>query len=185
MAWLYMYRFGSLVLVTIFGLVGFALSAQSKAAENNLVKSTTFIAYSSMGIATGVLTLISMPIMFLRGNTSGRPFSSTVLVELLWTSILWLLWFVTGGLVISDPDVAEFKKEPTCDAFSKFPDLVTICRDWQPIAALSIVTAIVLLLYALILLFVAVRRAMYSQPIWNATVMDSEKPVVGRTVVTA
>ena len=117
-----------------------------------------------------------------------------------------LLWFVTGGLVFSDPNVAEFKKDPTCDAFSNFPDLVTICKDWQPIAALSVVTAVlrkcstlsilfspahrycdgdgVVLLYALVLLFVAVRRAMYSQPIWNATVMDSEKPVVGRTVVT-
>ena len=52
------------VLATIFALVAFALSAQSKAAENNLVKSTTLVVYSSMGIATGVLTLITMPIMY-------------------------------------------------------------------------------------------------------------------------
>ncbi|PIL26016.1 hypothetical protein GSI_11770 [Ganoderma sinense ZZ0214-1] len=184
MAWLYIYRVGSLVLATIFALVAFALSAQSKAAENHLVKSTTLVVYSSMGIATGVLTLITMPIMFLRGNVSGMPFSSTVQIELLWTSVLWILWFVTGGLAFSDPDVALFKKDPTCNQLSKFPDLVTMCKDWQPIAALSVVTAVVLLLYTLVLLFVAVQRAMYKQPIWNATVMESEKPIVARTVVT-
>ena len=100
-------HYGSLpVLATIFGLVAFALSAHSKAAENNLIKSTTLVAYSSMGIATGVLTLITLPVMYeflsltsesaipanlsflgrlLRGNTGGRPFSSTVVIELLWT----------------------------------------------------------------------------------------------------
>lgn len=54
----------SAVLATIFGLVAFALSAHSKAAENNLVKSTTLVVYSSMGIATGVFTLVTVPVMY-------------------------------------------------------------------------------------------------------------------------
>ncbi|KAI1787350.1 hypothetical protein LXA43DRAFT_1064439 [Ganoderma leucocontextum] len=154
MAWLYIYR----LLVPC---------AQSKAAGNSLVKSTTLVVYSSMGIATGVLTLVTVPIMFVRGNITRGLFSSTVLFELFRTSVLWILWFVTGGLVFSDPNVAQFKK------------------DWQPIAALSVVTVVVLLIYTLTLLFVAVRRAMNRQPIRNATVMDSEKPVLGATTATA
>ena len=56
-----------LVLATIFALVTFALSAQSKTAETSLTDSTNpakSLAYSSMGIAAGVLTLITVPFMY-------------------------------------------------------------------------------------------------------------------------
>ena len=99
------------------------------------------------------------------------------------------------------PTAADFGRIPSCDVLkqeynSEFAaQLVTICKDAQPIAALSLLTAVIcewyldllsqlltdgyahraVLLYTLVLLVVASTRAMGKQPIWGSTVRDSEK----------
>ena len=62
-------------------------------------------------------------------------------------AVLWILWFVAGGLAL--PTVAEFGEISSYDVikqqFSRdtAPKLVTICQDAQPIAALSLLTAVI------------------------------------------
>ena len=53
--------------------------------------------------------------------------------------LLWILYFVCGGLTLTQTHVPDHE---TCDVFAEIPALETICRDAQPLAVVSLITAV-------------------------------------------
>ncbi|RDX47613.1 hypothetical protein OH76DRAFT_1472854 [Lentinus brumalis] len=169
MSYMWIYRLCTFVFATIAALIVMALSAQTTAAIQNLVHIS--LLYSNFGLAAGVLTVVSMPLMLLRDCFGVGP-SSVVLFELIWISVLWILFFVAGGLTFADVNFSEVVQ--SCDVIAD-PDLRNICRDAQPLGIFAILAAIALLVYCAILLVFAATRSSRKDSIWTKSVKDTEK----------
>ncbi|RPD63327.1 hypothetical protein L226DRAFT_569386 [Lentinus tigrinus ALCF2SS1-7] len=170
MSLMFIYRLCTFAFVMIAALIVMALSAQTTAALQKLAHTSAL--YSNFGVASGVLTLVSIPFMLMKDCFGAGP-SSVILFELIWLSVLWILFFVTGGLTFADANFSKIVK--SCDELSISPDLVNICRDAQPIGILAILAAVALLIYFLALLVFAAMRSSRQGPVWMQSVKDSEK----------
>jgi len=53
--------------------------------------------YAALGIATGVLTLLTLPAMLALSNYRKGVFSSMIALEIGWTWFLWIMWLAVGG----------------------------------------------------------------------------------------
>jgi len=90
------YRLVVLSVVLLSTLVVLGLSASVTATSVNDY-SVTFT-YADLGIATGGLTLLTVPTMIGIEATRKGAWTSMIVFEMCWLSALWVLWLVTAVL---------------------------------------------------------------------------------------
>ncbi|KAI0689717.1 hypothetical protein C8T65DRAFT_105887 [Cerioporus squamosus] len=170
MSYMWIYRSCTFAFAMIAALIVMALSAHTTVAIHKLAQKS--LLYSNFGVAAGVLTLVSIPFMLIRDCFGVGP-SSVVLFELVWLSVLWILFFVAGGLTFAATNFFTLYK--SCDEFID-PELINICRDSQPLGILAILAAIALLVYcATLLVFAATRSSRKdNDSMWTKSVKDAE-----------
>jgi len=84
-------RTGAFSAVTLFSFIVLALSAHFTS------RRVFTYDFAALGIATAVLSLLSLPVMLLIDNIRKGALTSMILVEIAWLGLLWVLWVATAG----------------------------------------------------------------------------------------
>ncbi|KAF9076604.1 hypothetical protein BDP27DRAFT_1313613 [Rhodocollybia butyracea] len=121
--------------------------------------------FAGLAIAVAVITIISLNAMIAIDYTRRGAFTSMVIVELGWFSVLWILWLSAAAL----------SAEEICVAFDSFdfdPVLNTICGENHAITAFSFLAWLCLLGYTITLLSYAIMSANRGGNPWMTAVND-------------
>lgn len=165
MHWLQIVRLSVLGFAIFCGIIVASLSAHITAyVEENF---GVYYTFAALGIATGGITMLSLPVMLIIDFLRKGAFTSLVVVELSWLAILWVLWLATAALT-ADQTSAVFA---TCDFI--YPILNQLCHESQSIEAFSFLAWIALMAYTILLLIVALVNASRGAPMWKSTVAAS------------
>ncbi|KAH9920867.1 uncharacterized protein BXZ73DRAFT_104601 [Epithele typhae] len=140
MAWLSIVRLVALIFTTICGAIVLSLSA-----DITHFSEFYFEALIIDSLRTGA-------------------FTSLVVFELSWLSVLSVLWVATGALTVDQTSFVF----ATCDFLSDVANQV--CRETQAIEAFSFLAWLSLLFYTIALLAVACTNAARGAPIWLGAV---------------
>jgi hypothetical protein len=153
------------ILTSVFGLASAALSGQSLVLYN--AYGVGILVFTVVGIAAGVLTLLTLPIFVIIDTVRKGAFTSMIVVELITLTILWVLWLATAVLTnqslegisdCSDLDIA---------------DAVTTCQDAMAVEGLSFLAWIILLIYTFLLLVFSIIASTRGRSVWTSSVKDA------------
>ncbi|KAI0742849.1 hypothetical protein C8Q80DRAFT_1123004 [Daedaleopsis nitida] len=123
--------------------------------------------FSIMGLVSGGLTIITVPIMLIIDLVRTGAFTSLVVVELSWLTVLWILWLVTGAITANDTSQVF----ATCEF--AYAILNQLCHETQAVEAFAFLAWLVLFAYTILLLVVALVNASRGAPMWRATVRQA------------
>ncbi|EIW56535.1 uncharacterized protein TRAVEDRAFT_49360 [Trametes versicolor FP-101664 SS1] len=162
MTWLQIFRLVALGFSVFSGILVLSLGADLTALSEKYFQG--FDNFEVFGIAVGVLNVVTVTVMLVVDYLRTGAFTSMVLVELIWISILWVLWLAEGALTANDTS-AVFQ---TCDFVSTL--LNQACNETRAIEAFAFITWLVLLAYTITLLTVALINASRGAPMWTSSV---------------
>lgn len=177
----YFYRLGSLTLATITAVIVLGLCSSSTSAFHSVlggVFNGQSLTYANLGIASGAMAIITLPIMifvdFINDGRTGLP----ILIEVPWLCVLWVMFLATGISTknfVHDNWTVPNGSGATCDEIdSRFPDVRKICNEWTPIEIVSWISAGLLFLYSITLLIISVMRSYGGRSMWGTSVKNSE-----------
>ncbi|EJF57450.1 hypothetical protein DICSQDRAFT_129458 [Dichomitus squalens LYAD-421 SS1] len=131
---------------------------------------TADLTYAQLGVASGVLTILSLPLILLYDMAQEKPYSATVILELVWMLLLVVLWIVAGVKTMGITG-SMFKN---CSSFTN-ATLQGLCGDAQTLVIFALLSAGILALYTAALTFVAVGSSSQGKPIWTHFSMPGAK----------
>ncbi|KAF7358566.1 hypothetical protein MSAN_01194800 [Mycena sanguinolenta] len=149
-------RFVVMATVILFALV--ALGVAVALLLTGSIFFIPFTSYAALAIASGVLTLLTLPAMiFFEIIKPNRPTSRTV-VEIIWLGVLSILWLATGAVVeLSSVGFFGCDVDNTDDFFDigdAIGDPVT-CQENSVIEAFAFMNGIILIVYVVSLIVVS------------------------------
>ncbi|KAI0632973.1 hypothetical protein C8Q77DRAFT_1043047, partial [Trametes polyzona] len=159
--WLQIFRLVTFGFAIFSGLIEMALGADLTALSLKYFNGTDN--FESLGIAVGVLTMLTVSPMLIVDFLRTGAFTSMVLVELVWLSILWVLWLAEGAL-IADQTSSVFN---TCQF--EVALLNQACNETRAMEAFAFLTWLLLLAYTATLLVVACLNHSRGAPIWTSS----------------
>ncbi|KAH9852950.1 hypothetical protein C2E23DRAFT_859582 [Lenzites betulinus] len=141
---LWLYRVFTLVLACIISLVVIALCAHTSTNLDKILAAfdlTGSFPYTSLGIAVGAITIVSNALLIFLDFFFENIFTSYIIFEIPWTSILWILWISVGATTLSEG--STIFKGHSCSEFDVvLPSAKNICDDIHPIAIVAFVNAL-------------------------------------------
>ncbi|KAH9852925.1 hypothetical protein C2E23DRAFT_824148 [Lenzites betulinus] len=173
-SWLQIFRLVAFGFALLGGILAVALGAHLASLTEKFFDNT--LNFELLSIAVGAITLLTVPVMLVVDLLRTGAFTSVVLVELVWFSILWVLWVATGGL-IADQTGEAFQ---TCD-FPESPLLSQACNETRAIEAFAFLAFIALLAYTITLFVVAIVSHSRGVSIWMSSVKQHPSVVPSST----
>jgi len=117
--------------------------------------------FAKLGVATAVLTLVSVLPMLVIDLLRKGAATSYVVVELAWLGFLWILWLATAA--------------DTANRFSTCPSQISWCSEYQAAEAFSFLAWMALMAYWIILLVFAIIAVNNGQSqIWFTGVTEAD-----------
>jgi len=163
MSWLDIVRIATFAFTLLCSLLALALSGNVTSFSTSFYH--VFFNYAAMAIAVGVISLLTVGVMLVMDFFRTGAFTSMILVELIWFSVLQLLWLVVGALAAET--VSDFF-DGTC---AWTPDEVgTACQETQAVAAFAFLACFTLSTYTTIILVMAIMRHNRGTPVWKSSV---------------
>ncbi|KAF8211543.1 hypothetical protein K438DRAFT_1958637 [Mycena galopus ATCC 62051] len=160
-----------IVLSVVLGFSVIVLGLSAALTSTTETYGDTYVTFAALAIATAGLTLITLPIMIaLEYTQSGGAFTSMVLIELVWFSILWLLWLATGADTAQEAsDTFHF----SCGDYLN--DIVKgACNQTSAIQAFSFLNWIILLAYTILILVLSIiAHNRQHTGVWKSSVRDA------------
>ncbi|KAJ7463989.1 hypothetical protein FB451DRAFT_1264392 [Mycena latifolia] len=162
--------------VLLFSLITLGLAGALTSALNS--NFTVGFTYSSLAIATAVITMITVaPMIALEIMRPGGP-TSMIIFEIVWLSILWILWLSTGA------EAAEASQAYTfilggCGTSARefgeeFKVIDEICRETSGIEAFAFLNWIILMVYTGTLLTLSLAAASRKHTgVWQSSVAEA------------
>jgi hypothetical protein len=149
----------------VFAVIVLALSAHLTSLTAPVV-----FDFEGLGIAVGVLSLITMPVMIGVDFARRGAFTSMVLVELIWTFILWVLWIATAALAAEESQISFGDFSASCN----FENTIVAgeCHELAAIEAFSFLAWLLLMGYNITLLVFAIMGASRGNRTWTSSVGD-------------
>jgi len=123
-----------------------------------------------MGIATGVLTITTIPAMLIIDMVRKGAFTSMVLVELIWLGILWVLWLAQAGLSAS-ADVIFAVGCPYSETLD--PVNAEACKEFAVIEAFSFLNWLALFGYWIAILVLSLMGAQRGNAVFKSSVAEA------------
>jgi len=166
MSWVDIVRVTVLAWVFFSSLIAMALAANLTSITESLVKQ--YFTWAALAIAVGVVSLLSIPVMLALDAARTRAFTSLIIFELSWLSVLQILWLVVGAMAASG--IKQWGGQ--CD-FTFNSEINTACKENSAIAAFGFLAWLPLLGYTILLLILALIRHNKGAPVWLSTVKDA------------
>ncbi|KAJ7367895.1 hypothetical protein DFH08DRAFT_1070694 [Mycena albidolilacea] len=129
-----------------------------------------YFEFAALAIATAGLTIITVPIMIaLEITRAGTAFTSMIVVELSWLSILWVLWLATAA---DSAQVAANTFVSCSDYFLK--SIEGACRQTSGIEAFAFLNWIILLGYTILILVLSlIAHSRQHTGVWKSSVAQA------------
>ncbi|KAJ7667618.1 hypothetical protein DFH06DRAFT_223153 [Mycena polygramma] len=167
MALISLIRIVALSVVLAFAVIVLGLGAALTATTEKFLEG--FFEFAALAIATASITIITLPIMialeFLRPGTA---FTSMIVVELSWLSILWVLWLATGA------DSAQAGQLTFISGCGYFDSVVEgACRQTAAIQAFSFLNWLILMFYTILILVLSIIAASRKHSVWKSSVAEA------------
>jgi hypothetical protein len=160
-------RIKVLVLTLLFSIVVLGLAADITSRTQDFDGS--YFQFAALAIATAVLTLVSLPVFLIVDFVRTGAFTSMVVVELVWFSVLWVLWLSVGA------DTANVNSIffPDGCGFIIRGVINTACHEFAAITAFGFLAWIALFAYVILLLVFAIIGQSKGQRVWTSSVKES------------
>ncbi|KAJ7762830.1 hypothetical protein DFH07DRAFT_956731 [Mycena maculata] len=127
-----------------------------------------YFEFAALAIATASLTMLTLPIMIALEYTKPNAFTSMIIVELSWLSILWVLWLATGA----DGAQAGQIFISGCGYVDSLVDAA--CRETAAIQAFSFLNWIILLAYTILILVLSIIASTRKHTgVWKSSVAEA------------
>ncbi|KAI0092448.1 hypothetical protein BDY19DRAFT_484327 [Irpex rosettiformis] len=153
--------------VTVFSIIELALSAHSLSATNSF---GFYFTYDAFALAVSLLSLLTIPAMFVIDLLRRGAFTSLILVELIWLGILWVLWLASAA----DSASATSGADCNLNDFFFIPSwFSTVCNETKAVTAFGWLTWAALTGYLVDLLVVSINAHNSGKPIWKSSVRDA------------
>jgi len=154
--------------VSLFALIVMSISADLIA----LTEPDFYFKFSALALATSLLTLFTVIPMYLIDMFRQGVVFAYIIVEIVWLSILWVLWLSSGSYA-AWTDNQFIGLELSCD-FGIFGDstITKACHEIKAVEAFSFLTWIILMAYTGVLLFLAIRAQERGNSVWAVSVRD-------------
>ncbi|KAL7278697.1 hypothetical protein ACG7TL_007699 [Trametes sanguinea] len=178
----WLYRFSTLALVAIFSVVVIGLCGHTSSNLDEIIRTGAGAPdrsyhYAALGLAVGTVTLVSSVLMLLFEFFFEEVFTSYVVFEISWLSILWMFWVAVGAVTLDDDNNLYLGRHNCFDYTEVLPHIVRVgCSEAHAIEAFEFVTFALLFFYVIALVVVALRyRAkMHASP-WTESVRELTK----------
>ncbi|EIN10222.1 hypothetical protein PUNSTDRAFT_119274 [Punctularia strigosozonata HHB-11173 SS5] len=144
MHWLPLFRLVTLGASAVFAIIVLGLCAHIL----NVTLSFTglYFVFAALGVATALLTVITVVPMLIIEVLRKGAFTSFVVVEAVWLSILWILWLATGAETANTSSLVGFS-QGSCSDWD--PIDARACREFAGVEAFSFLSWILLMAYTI------------------------------------
>ncbi|CAK5276097.1 unnamed protein product [Mycena citricolor] len=130
-------RLVALSLVSVFAVIVLGLTAGLTSLTETYLGG--YFQFAALGIATASLTLLTVPAMIALEIIRPGGFTSQIIVELPWLSVLWVLWLATAA---DATNVANNIFIASCGDY--FSDKIAQgCRETSAVQGLAYVTWVI------------------------------------------
>ncbi|KAJ3010501.1 hypothetical protein NUW54_g955 [Trametes sanguinea] len=159
----WLYRVSTLVLVAAFSVVVIGLCAHTSTYLDEVIKTGAGAPdrsyhYAQLGLAVGTVTFVSSVLMLLSEICFEQMFTSYVMFEISWLSILWMFWVAVGSVTRDDDNYLYLGRYNCFDYSEVLPHIVRVgCSEVHIIEAFEFVTFGLLFFYVIALVVVAMR----------------------------
>ncbi|KAH9974883.1 hypothetical protein BGW80DRAFT_1251105 [Lactifluus volemus] len=138
----------------------------------SIIVPVSYFTFSALSLATGLITLITIIPMFIIGLCRrGSCFSYTV-VEIVWLSVLWVLWLSSGSYAASANNSFGVDSGLGSSCMYLTGGDLLVCIEFKAIAALSFLEWILLMVYTSILIVLNIRAQGRGHSAWSKAVCD-------------
>ncbi|KIJ66360.1 hypothetical protein HYDPIDRAFT_109368 [Hydnomerulius pinastri MD-312] len=160
-------RIAVLGLSTLFSIIALGLSAHLISLTETYFD--LYFVFSALGVAAGVLSFLTLPVMLFVDFVRHGAFTSMIVVELVWLFILWVLWIATAGEAVT---AFNFYFPYGC-VYNNLPTTNQACHEIQAVEAFAFLNFILLMVYNIFLLVVAIIAANNGNGVWLSSVKES------------
>ncbi|KAG1774042.1 hypothetical protein EV702DRAFT_1128016 [Suillus placidus] len=152
-------------LTVAFSLIGLGLNAYFI----SLTEPYFYFIFSALGVATAVLTILTIPIMLVIDFIRRGAFTSMIVFELSWLFTLAILWVATAGEAVYTfnyyyPRGCVYANEPTINAY---------CMELQAVEAFAFLNFFIFLGYTCVLLVFSIIGSSRGNSVWTYSVKDA------------
>jgi hypothetical protein len=171
---LHLVRMGVFATTSLFALIVIILGALVTNFSDKFLDG--FFNYAALGIAAGLLTLFSLPVMLALSIVRKGAFTSMVAFEIGWIWFLWILWVSVGG-----NSASSLAFVGGCSIYSPFgTGVVAACNESTAITAFGFLNWVMLLFYNSFLATLTFRQHLRGNTgIWTKDVTDTDFMAVG------
>jgi len=168
------YRRFSVATTSLFALIVIILGALVTNFSDKFLGG--FFNYAALGIAAGLLTLLSLPAMLAVSIVRKGAFTSMIAFEIGWIWFLWILWVSVGG-----NSAGSIAFIGSCGDYSIFGTaVVAACNESTAITAFGFLSWVLLLFYNSFLATLTFRQHLRGNTgIWTKDVTDTDFMAVG------
>ncbi|KAI0069104.1 hypothetical protein BV25DRAFT_94285 [Artomyces pyxidatus] len=163
----YIARLVTLATSLVFSIIVLGLAADMISITEEYLDS--YYIFSALAVATAVLTFVTVLPMIVIDLFRRGAFSSWVVLEVSWLSILWVLWLSTAAYATwTDGQVFIGS---SCSFVDSTVSLV--CNEFKAVEAFAYLTWILLMAYSVTLFAFAIKGQTLGNKTWTNTVRDA------------
>ncbi|KAJ3571670.1 hypothetical protein NP233_g3598 [Leucocoprinus birnbaumii] len=152
-------------IVSLFALIVMAMSAHILSLTHGVQGGSAN--FGGLGVAVGVLTLITLPPMIVIGRIRSGAMPTFIVVELGWIGFLWVLWLASAGTTASINGTGG-----NCASSNHLAS--TVCGEVNAIEAFGFLNWLMLMAYWLVLLVFSIRGLQSGNSnIWTTSVDEA------------
>ncbi|KAF9563334.1 hypothetical protein CPC08DRAFT_329054 [Agrocybe pediades] len=155
-------------IVILFAVLELALAAAVTNWTNTTFQSGYF-AFAAFAIATSILTLLTLPVMYFFSAKRKGAIVSMIAIEFGWTAFLWILWLAVASTAAS----FQWLGTDSCSDFVRSSTRAA-CNESKAITAFGFLTWIPLMFYNIFLLSLIIRHQMRGTSLWNGYISDTD-----------
>ncbi|EGO05253.1 hypothetical protein SERLA73DRAFT_174315 [Serpula lacrymans var. lacrymans S7.3] len=127
-----------------------------------------YLIFGALAIATAVLTIVTIPVLFIMDVLRRGAFTSMIVVELVWLFVLWVLWLATGA----DAASATSLTFPFgCNYFNPLEN--QICHEFAAVEAFAFLNFILMFVYTVVILVFSIVAGSRGNSVWTSSVKEA------------
>jgi hypothetical protein len=127
-----------------------------------------YFIFSALGVATALLTIVTIPIMLILDFIRRGAFTSMIVFELSWLFVLAILWVTTAGEAVS---TSNYYYPQGCVATDSIDN--TYCMEVQAVEAFAFLNFFIFLGYTCVLLVFSIIGSTRGNTIWTRSVKEA------------
>jgi len=166
--WPFTFRLVTFVTTILLSVIVMSLSA-------DLVYAPDYYKFSAIALAISLLTILTVTPMFIVDKHREGSIFSYASVEIIWLTILWILWLTSGAYAAWTEDgfLREYTEEATCHYYGRFGAKNSrYCHETKAVIGFSFILWILLMAYTVTLLVLTLRAKERGHPAWTTSVRD-------------